>query len=547
MYGLRTSPKAWEEERDQKLGQLKWDGPHGKVGLVKVESANCVWMIQALDDKACSNPLGMVIAYVDDIIAVGEQEQLDGMKAELDKLYVMKTSGFIPSTYDPEVEPLRFLGCLIERIPSGQIIMHQRSYIDHCLKVNDMEKLKGLTTLPAVDERSPPEEEVDENGQATDYEEHKSACQKHIGQFMWLATRTRPDISATLGILASQMVIRPKYVHGCLKQLWRYIVGTRELDMTSFAPNDVAFGELLLTLYVDASFSTGGGRSRTGIAMYLVNPIDGSESLVQWASRRQTSMATSAPEAEVSAMAEGFAASIFLFDSLKELKLVKGIGPSCILSMTTDSSVALKQLNTQSVTVRSRTAAQKLTYLRELVYQAPQVEPIYISGQSQRADGQTKILSGQPLREAQRHFNLVSHAELRIQVCYHPSFSPRLVSIQEDRESACTPNDVGIEFRSVKGTGGGGSRRSENECPQMTPQERKQYEWYMKKYQNADTARDPDKERERSPWLFPHCFLTAAICRPSALRGSKVGKKVCRGKPQGRAEMKSRLELQHRS
>ena len=102
--------------------------------------------------------------------------------------------------------------------------------------------------------------------------------------------------------------------------------------------------------------------------------------------------------------------------------------------MKTDSAVALKQLNTQSVTVRSRTAAQKLTYLRELVYQAPQVEPIYISGQSQRADGQTKILSGQLLRDAQRHFNLIPRAELKIQVCYHPSFSPRLVSIREDRE-----------------------------------------------------------------------------------------------------------------
>ena len=65
--------------------------------------------------------------------------------------------------------------------------------------------------------------------------------------------------------------------------------------------------------------------------MYLVNPI-GSESLIQWASRRQTSMTTSAPEAEVSAMAEGFAASIFRFDSLKELKLVKGVGPSCTQS-----------------------------------------------------------------------------------------------------------------------------------------------------------------------------------------------------------------------
>ena len=412
----------------------------------------------------------------------------------------------------------------------------EKSYIDHCLKANDMAKLKGLTTLPAVDERSPPEEEVDENGQTTDYEEHKSWCQKYIGQFMRLATRTRPDTSATLGILASQIVIRPRYVHGCLKQLWRYIVGTRDLDMTSFESNDVAFGEPLLTLYVDASFSTGGGRSRTGIAMYLVNPIDGSESLVQWASRRQTSMATSAPEAEVSAMAEGFAASILLFDSPKDLKLVKGVGPSWILSMKTDSAVALKQLNTQSVTVRSRTAAQKLTYLRELVYQAPQVEPIYISGQSQRADGQTKILSGQPLRQTQRHFNLVPHSELRIQVCYHPSFSPRLVSIREDREldriqerdgfSSFTPTrDTAVKGRQALGeVGGGGSRQEDSRgCLQTTPQEKRQYDWYMKN-ERADMTRDPNAERERISMiiaaLFPHHSHM-----PPERHERKVGKK----------------------
>ena len=38
----------------------------------------------------------MVIAYVDDLIAVRQQEQLDGMKASLDVLYTMKTSGTIP-------------------------------------------------------------------------------------------------------------------------------------------------------------------------------------------------------------------------------------------------------------------------------------------------------------------------------------------------------------------------------------------------------------------------------------------------------------------
>ena len=59
------------------------------------------------------------------------------------------------------------------------------------------------------------------------------------------------------------------------------------------------------------------------------------------------------------------------------------------------------------MTVRTRTAAQKLSYLRELIYDDPQVEPIFISGDSQRADGLTKILSGSALRECQKGLNLL--------------------------------------------------------------------------------------------------------------------------------------------
>ena len=224
---------------------------------------------------------------------------------------------------------------------------------------------------------------------------------------MWLATRTRPDISPVLGMIASQMVIRPTEMVKCLMQLWRYIKGTSSLSMTSFFPNPSSvFGKLRLNVYVDASFSSGGSRSRSGMAMYLVDTTDGSESIIQWASRRQTSMAASAPEAEVTAMAEGFATAIFLFDSLKEIQVITGFGPDCILSMKTDSAVALKQMNTHTVTVRTRTAAQKLAFLRELIYQDPQIQPIYIPGPSQRADSQTKCLSGPALRKAQEYLNL---------------------------------------------------------------------------------------------------------------------------------------------
>ena len=244
---------------------------------------------------------------------------------------------------------------------------------------------------------------------------------------VWML-RGKAKQNATLGILASQMVIRPGYIKGCLVHLWRFIFGTKGLNMHSFKPASIDYGSLVLNVYVDASFASGGGRSRSGLAMYLVNPKNGTESLIQWASRRQTSMATSAPEAEVSAMAEGYATSIFLFDTLSELGLVSGSGPSALMSMKTDSAVALKQLGTQSVTVRTRTAAQKLNYLRELIYENPQVEPIYISGDSQRADGLTKILSGKSLSDSQESLNLL------------PS-TPLITGVQEERVST-VQNDV---------------------------------------------------------------------------------------------------------
>ena len=148
-----------------------------------------------------------------------------------------------------------------------------------------------------MDEKGSPEPPVDQYGHPTEFEKSKSTCQKYIGQLMWLATRTRPDISPVLGMIASQMVIRPTEMVKCLIHLWRYIKGTSSLSMTSFFPNPSSVsGKLRLTVYVDASFSSGGSRSRSGMAMYLVDTTDGSESIIQWASRRQTSIVTSAPE-----------------------------------------------------------------------------------------------------------------------------------------------------------------------------------------------------------------------------------------------------------
>ena len=182
----REFPKAWEEERDDKLQNPTWNLNGQQVGLCKVDSANCVWTIREKTRRGFQGePLGMVIAYVDDLIAVGQQEQLNGKKASLDALYTMKTSGTVPAEYSPGIEPLKFLGCFIERIPSGKIVMHQRSYIDHCLKNNNMLQLKIAKGFPCVDEKSPPEETYDEHGQPTSFEERRK--KRRILSHFWLS------------------------------------------------------------------------------------------------------------------------------------------------------------------------------------------------------------------------------------------------------------------------------------------------------------------------------------------------------------------------
>ena len=61
---------------------------------------------------------------------------------------------------------------------------------------------------------------------------------------------------------------------------------------------------LVLQTYCDASFAPGGGRSRSGILVLLVDQVTNRASLLLWQSRRQTLTALSAPEAEVVALSE---------------------------------------------------------------------------------------------------------------------------------------------------------------------------------------------------------------------------------------------------
>ena len=104
--------------------------------------------------------------------------------------------------------------------------------------------------------------------------------------------------------------------------------------------------------------------------------------------------------------------------------------------------------------------------------------------------------------------------------------SQKRVTIVVDRDTDRLEETSG--FSSLTSSGShpqrGSRQRSNDTSHQLTPQERRQYEWYMKKFEKADMTVDPNAERERISMvmtaLFPHHSHL-----PPERHEQKVGKK----------------------
>ena len=77
---------------------------------------------------------------------------------------------------------------------------------------------------------------------------------------------------------------------------------------------------VIVQTYCDA-FAPGGGRSRSGISVLLVDQKTNRGSLLLWQSRRQTLTALSAPEAEVVALSEALIPAVIIHESCRDIGL----------------------------------------------------------------------------------------------------------------------------------------------------------------------------------------------------------------------------------
>ena len=170
LYGLCTSPIAWETERDTTLKSLAWCHDETEHRLLPCPGSPCLWTVIPLHPgedpsvKTSREELtrGVVITYVDDLLLTGWHHHIYSITKALLAKSVMKKSGSLPEG-KPDAkgssDGIDFLGARITRDEDGTVWRDQSKYILHCVRENEfIDKegqvvLKWATAPPAVDEK----------------------------------------------------------------------------------------------------------------------------------------------------------------------------------------------------------------------------------------------------------------------------------------------------------------------------------------------------------------------------------------------------------
>ena len=262
--------------------------------------------------------------------------------------------------------PVTFLGMEIEMEKDGSIIVHQQTFIRQLLAKHGIDQTsKPMATIqmpnPAPDDRAPDEKELRE-------------LQAYAGEFNWLATRTRCDLSYVTSVIASAATHYAAWTLALCKKVLRYICGTATTGLRF-----PVTGELTtMATWSDAGFAGISTKSQTGVLVTWGGAV------VTWRSSRQSCVALSTCEAEVSAAAMGFQ----IMEGLKCLVEEWGVRlDTPILLVDNKSAITVAE---NGGTWRTRYFAVRAARLQQ-EHQVGNVQLRYCKTAEMAADGLTKF------------------------------------------------------------------------------------------------------------------------------------------------------------
>ena len=273
IYGLRSSPKAWQTHLADVLQQL---------GLQRSTAEPNIYYTQQRSTY--------ILVYVDDLLLLGDEEVTNKIFAAIQQHLLLRPTGTLTVG-----NTVSFLGRNITNKGDYYELGLSDSYNNTLLEEAGMESCKAATA-PGTSALKTPTADHD---QQLSEEEHK-AFRRAVGKLQWM-TYTRPDICYATKELARALQQPTSADQQKLKHLLRYIKGTTHYKQVMRPTVKLTQTTYDLNIYVDSDWAgcAETRKSTTGFSITFLGAT------ITYGSRTQATIALSSAEAELYAINTG--------------------------------------------------------------------------------------------------------------------------------------------------------------------------------------------------------------------------------------------------
>ena len=239
-------------------------------------------------------------------------------------------------------------------------------------------------------------------------------AQRQTGELLWVAGRTRPDISYAVNLMCQYSTKSPREVQKIGKEVRSYLRSSLGLALEYGKLIEGDFGEEntqrrsrhenLVEVYTDASFASNGLRSMSGVAGFFAGAP------VFWITCRQSFTTLSTAESELMSLLEGLTALRCLRSIVEMIQEEKVEG-----RMYSDSTAAISIATGTTGSWRTRHLRIRAQGLHEALERG-EVTLEHQPGRCLVADGLTKQLQGGPLQRFVQALKLADEIQQVIQL-----------------------------------------------------------------------------------------------------------------------------------
>ena len=289
LYGFPSSPARWSAHRDSVLKTFQWESDGETLSLRGTPEGN-LWKIfkNPKNPREAEVCVGHVLVYVDDVMVIAPETVRKGFLGRLRNEWAVSEPETVTKT-----GWVRFCGLEFQWKNETQLRIAQPSYTKDLLERHGTVNTRSCP-IPKVELPVNPEENVQK--------EELRAAQGITGELLWLAVKSRPDISFLVSLMSRFLGKNLRWVTKLGTFVLEYLAGSSEKGLV-YGPCDMDRGPQgnlpitrhpeLIEAYADISFAPQGERSCQGILVFYGG------SPVQWEACRQPFCAMSTAEAEI--------------------------------------------------------------------------------------------------------------------------------------------------------------------------------------------------------------------------------------------------------